>query len=298
MRANTPSTKLIAPPPQPQEQDLNHHPCRICNEPCPTRKLRNIHELTCNGTPEANLSCKFCHKTFDSTTSRIFHQGGCGHKQTAASPSKVKWTCPRCNWKLIKHMGQGPSKIEDARTRHTQQCRGSDLLNRTCTKCNKVWDNMTARLAHQSQCKTDEEQRTCRCCNQLWETKHQSRESSETPRYFLNNVMSLIFPTHFSPSFPLAVLPDSTPSYPAHTHTPTHTHVLMHTIWGRCSLAPNVLWRPRSRPLTAAQRMSTPSHTCHTCARVHTLTHTIYNQGGGVLWHLTSFGAPKTALWR
>ena len=68
-------------------------------------------------------------------------------------------------------MGQGPSKIEDARTRHTQQCRGSDLLNRTCTKCGKVWDNMTARLTHQSQCKTDEEQRTCGCCNQLWETK-------------------------------------------------------------------------------------------------------------------------------
>ena len=172
MRVNTPNMKHFAPPPQPQqEQDLNHHPCRICNEPCPTRKLRNIHELTCNGTPEANLSCKFCHKTFESTTSRIFHQGGCGHKQTAASPSKVKWTCPRCNWKLIKHMGQGSSKIEDARNRHTQQCRGSDLLNRTCTKCNKVWDNMTARLTHQSQCKTDEEQRTCRCCNELWETK-------------------------------------------------------------------------------------------------------------------------------
>ena len=132
-------------------------------------------------------------------------------------------------------------------------------------------------------------------------TSHQSRESSETPRYFLNNVMSLIFPTHFSPSFPLAVLPDSTPSYPAHTHTYTHTctdaynmgevfsgterplappkppfdgsathehtithmshmraraHTDTHNIQprGRCSLAPNVLWRPQDRSLAVARR--------------------------------------------
>ena len=154
-----------------QEHDLEHHPCRICKEPFPSRRLRNTHELTCNGTQDANLTCKFCNKIFDTAVSRIFHQGNCTHKQTLASPSRVQWTCPQCNWKIIKNKGQGPSKIEGARTQHLQQCRGSDLLNRTCAKCNKVWDNMTARLAHQSQCKTDTEQRTCRCCNQLWETK-------------------------------------------------------------------------------------------------------------------------------
>ena len=163
---------LCTAQPQPhQEPDLEHQPCRICKEAFTSRKLRNTHELTCNGSHEANLACKFCQKTFDTTVSRIFHQGSCTQKQMLASPSRVHWTCPRCNWKIIKHKGQGPSKIEGARNQHTQQCRGSDLLNRTCTKCNKVWDSMTARLAHHSQCKTDEEQRTCRCCNQLWETK-------------------------------------------------------------------------------------------------------------------------------
>ena len=90
--------------------------------------------------------------------------------------------------------------------------------------------------------------------------------------------------------FPLAAIPDSTPRT-LHRHTYRHTHALMLTTWGRCSLAPNVLWRPRSRPLTATQRMSAPSHTCHTCARVHTLAHTHNTQLRGrcslapdVLW--------------
>ena len=140
-------------------------------------------------------------------------------------------------------------------------------------------------------------------------TSHQSRESPETPRYFLSSVVSLIISR---PTFHLCCLLSSFPILHTPepcTHTHRHTHSLMHITWGRCSLAPNVLWRPRSRPSTAAQRMSAPLHTCHTCARAHTATfshmraraHTDMHdaqQRGGVLWHLTSFGAPKTALWR
>ena len=121
-------------------------------------------------------------------------------------------------------------------------------------------------------------------------TSHQSRESPETPRYFLSNVcLSPFRPTFYL--FSSCRHPRLYPPHAAQTHVPTHTHALMLTTWGRCSLAPNVLWRPRSRPLTAAQRMSAPSHTCHTCARVHTLAHTHNTQPRGrcslapnVLW--------------
>ena len=273
-----------------QEPDLEHHPCRICQELCPSRKLRNIHELTCNGTREANLKCKFCHKTFETATSRIFHQGNCGHKQAAASPSKIKWTCPRCNWKLIKHMGQGPSKIEDARTRHTQQCRGSDILNRTCTKCNTVWDNMTARLAHQSQCKTDEEQRTCRCCNQLWETKDRRinhEKVQKTPRNVLISFMLVrrLLPPRPRHPGPLALF-------------------LFFLLFFSCCFTQDgggVLWHltssgaPEAVLLTAVRCTRTLTHILHaTLTRAQLLPHITH--GGGVLWHLTSSGAPEAAF--
>ena len=142
-------------------------------------------------------------------------------------------------------------------------------------------------------------------------TSHQSRESSETPRYLLSIVLCL---SAFRPTvhlrFCLAALPDSTPRLCTHARTDTHTQTLMDTTWGRCSLAPNVLWRPRSRPPTAAQCVSAPLHTCHTWASVHKRNFSRRTRayphwqaqctttGGGVLWHLMSFGAPTTALWR
>ena len=133
--------------------------------------------------------------------------------------------------------------------------------------------------------------------------------NAEVP--FEYSVVSFSFPTHRPPPF-LSCRPSRLYPPPLHTctHRHTHTQTLMDTTWGRCSLAPNVLWRPRSRPPTAAQCVSAPLHTCHTWASVHKRNFSRRTRayphwqaqctttGGGVLWHLMSFGAPTTALWR
>ena len=110
-------------------------------------------------------------------------------------------------------------------------------------------------------------------------TSHQSRESSETPRYFLKNVMSLIFPTHFSPSFPLAVLPDSTPSYPAHTHTYTHTCTDAYNMGEVFSGTERPLAPPKPPFDGSATHERTITHMSHMRARAHTDTYNTQPRG-------------------
>ena len=88
------------------------------------------------------------------------------HRNKHLSQDQSAWTCPRCQWKLPNTV-QGPSKRTSAQERHTRQCRGSDLANRTCNKCHTVWDSTVARIAHELYCKTGQEKRTCRYCQQI-----------------------------------------------------------------------------------------------------------------------------------
>ena len=123
----------------------------------------------CNGTIELNTRCRYCERDFVSDQQRISHEGSCSSKQAQLSDDNLIWKCPRCGWKL-PNTGQPPKKRQDAQDRHTNQCRGTDLANRTCNKCQKVWDTMTARITHELACKTEEEQRTCRYCQQVFRT--------------------------------------------------------------------------------------------------------------------------------
>ena len=154
------------------------HPCRICGQSFPDRVTRNTHQLKCNGTIELNTRCRYCGRGLDSDQQRISHEGSCSSKQAQLSDNILLWKSPRCGWKL-PNTGQPPKKRQDAQDRHTNQCRGTDLANRTCNKCQKVWDTMTARITHELACKTEEEQRTCRYCQQVFRTKDQ-RKHHET----------------------------------------------------------------------------------------------------------------------
>ena len=139
------------------------HPCRIWGQSFPDRVTRNTHQLKCNGTADLILQCKYCRDSFESIETRIRHEGSCTQKQAHLSQDQSAWTCPQCQWKLPNTV-QGPSKRTSAQEKHTRQCRGSGLANRTCNKCHTVWDSMVARIAHELYCKTDEEKRTCRYC--------------------------------------------------------------------------------------------------------------------------------------
>ena len=81
-----------------------------------------------------------------------------------------------------------------------------------------------------------------------------------------------------------------------HTHPHFFLNLLLHTTWGRCPLAPNVLWRPRSRSRDgSAMYAYTYTHPPRNLdTRAQLLPHITH--GGGVLWHLTSSGAPEAAL--
>lgn len=151
------------------DPDINFHPCRLCSQAFSTRKARNLHQAKCQGNPEDNLQCRYCSKLCDSNKQRISHEGKCPAKQ-AQSSDPTLWECPRCHWRILAtHLN--PSKLADAQQRHTQHCKGSEDANRTCSLCGKQWQNMTARLAHEAHCVTDEQARTCRCCGRLFNTK-------------------------------------------------------------------------------------------------------------------------------
>ena len=163
------------------------HPCRICGQSFPDRVTRNTHQLKCNGTADLNLQCKYCRESFETIETRIRHEGSCTQKQANLSQDQSAWTCPRCQWKLPNTV-QGPSKRTSAQERHTRQCRGSDLANRTCNKCHTVWESMVARIAHELYCKTDEEKRTCRYCQQIFDNQPKTppRKETQTGRQHLN----------------------------------------------------------------------------------------------------------------
>ena len=91
---------------------------------------------------------RYCGRDLDSDQQRNSHEGSCSSKQAQLSDDNLLWKCPRCGWKL-PNTGQPPKKRQDAQDRHTNQCRGTDLANRTCNKCQKVWDTMTARITHE-----------------------------------------------------------------------------------------------------------------------------------------------------
>lgn len=151
------------------EPELHYHPCRLCSQAFPTRKLRNAHQQTCQGDSEANLNCRYCNKSFETNKQRINHEGLCPDKQ-AHSRSPILWECPRCSWRILASHLQ-PSKLAEAQRRHNTHCKGSEEANRTCSICGKQWKNMQARLAHESRCVSDEQARTCRCCGRIFNTK-------------------------------------------------------------------------------------------------------------------------------
>ena len=106
------------------EPELHYHPCRLCSQAFPTRKLRNAHQQTCQGDSEANLNCRYCNKSFETNKQRINHEGLCPDKQ-AHSRSPILWECPRCSWRILASHLQ-PSKLAEAQRRHNTHCKGSE----------------------------------------------------------------------------------------------------------------------------------------------------------------------------
>ena len=150
-------------------ENLNAFPCRLCHANFPSRRHRDAHQTKCQGSADSNTQCRFCATEFNTTHTRIRHEGLCPEKQSQ-SQATVLWTCPQCGWKILS-TPLTPAKLLGAKDRHTYQCKGSSEANRTCTKCGSKWKNMQARLAHETQCPGSEEaKRTCRCCNRIFNT--------------------------------------------------------------------------------------------------------------------------------
>ena len=59
---------------------------------------------------------------------------------------------------------------------HIRICRGTEILNRTCVKCNEILKSIVARTAHELTCRGSvEANKSCRWCNKLLVSVEQRR---------------------------------------------------------------------------------------------------------------------------
>ena len=118
-----------------------------------------------------------------SMSKRIQHEGSCTKRPHSGLDGNIFWQCP-CGWQ-IEQGTTTPKKLEDKKERHQNYSRGSMEANRTCSKCSKQWDTITACQAHENQCRGSEEaQRIYQCCNRLFNTvatrrKHEQKKPRE-----------------------------------------------------------------------------------------------------------------------
>ena len=140
------------------EMNPEYDRCRKCGTDV-TRGNGRYHETYCRGSKEANSTCRICNKRiFDLRLLKV-HEFDCqrleDRRQAAAAappppppppplPPGVAapGQCPQCQMMCGRNL-----------SRHLGRCRGSELANRTCSKCKRVYATYDSCRSHESKCR-------------------------------------------------------------------------------------------------------------------------------------------------
>ena len=129
----------------------DEQPCRKCGEMQKDRKARTAHEAKCTGDEEKNKICTHCGKQYDTMATRLKHEAACPRRFAAdtkkesvhADGSSVR-ECGRKNSYKDPYNDTRPT-AEELWTRtppapNAAADGGSELAQRTCTCCNRVFN--------------------------------------------------------------------------------------------------------------------------------------------------------------
>ena len=132
--------------------------CRKCGEMLKQRTLKT-HEPLCRGTREANLVCAQCGEEFPDFRLLRVHEFDCTRlaerraAKAAAPPppppvaamredEAAQGQCFKCGMRCGRNL-----------TQHSQRCRGSEIANRTCVKCGRVYASWDSCRSHEKRCR-------------------------------------------------------------------------------------------------------------------------------------------------
>ena len=113
------------------------HPCRLCGQLCKGSRGegRGAHEKKCRGSDDANRTCRGCSLVFPTGAARWNHESLCKSLKNEKQEAKLLWRC-RCGFEVRDNL----EAWSLAKDKHVERCRGSDIANRTCTHCGRVFE--------------------------------------------------------------------------------------------------------------------------------------------------------------